>query len=719
MTGTAADSLYPVIQHHVVNTLGWSELRPLQDEAIAPLLAGDDALLLAPTAGGKTEAAAFPLLSRMATEEWQGLSVLYVCPLRALLNNLEPRLSSYASWTGRRVGLWHGDTSTPARRRLAIDRPDILLTTPESLESMLVSTLLTSGELFADLRTVVVDEVHAFAGDDRGWHLLAVLERLSRVAGRPLQRVGLSATVGNPDALLRWLQGSGMDKRPALVVSPEPVGAVVPELQLDFVASVPNAATVISSLHQGEKRLVFADSRRTVESLAVALRSRGTDTYVSHSSLSVGERRRSETAFAEARDCVIVSTSTLELGIDVGDLDRVLQVGSPRTVASFLQRLGRTGRRAGTARSMLFLATSDTELVRAAALLLLHSEGYVEPVVPPPVPRHVAAQQLLALCLQEGRIGENTWPEWLGGLPLADADETRSITAWLRQSEHLDDDTGMLFIGPAAEKRYGRKNFLELLSVFTADPEFVVLHGRTEIGSVDPMVLTRKVEGPRLISLAGRPWAVTFIDWKRRRAYVEPAEQAGVSRWSSAPQPLSFALTDAMRRVLLGADPPGVELSRRAVAQLATVRAQNSVLVDDSATILAEADNGHLRWWTWAGARANALLGAALTEIDATLVDQSDRFDNRYVRLRGDATAGWVSAALRSARSQLGAPLLGVAPSVTEEAVKQLKFAELLPPELAAATLAARGVDHDGAAVVGGRPVIERRPGRHLEAVRD
>lgn len=208
-------SLHPVIEYHMVNSLGWAARRPLQEAAVEPLLRGDDALLIAPTAGGKTEAALFPLLTRMAAEEWRGLSVLYVCPLRALLNNLEPRLASYTAWLGRRAALWHGDVPATTRRRLADDPPDILLTTPESLEAMLVSTRFTPRDLFGNVRAVVVDEVHAFAGDDRGWHLLAVLGRIERLAGRPAQRVGLSATVGNPSELLGWLRGGhdGPDRK--------------------------------------------------------------------------------------------------------------------------------------------------------------------------------------------------------------------------------------------------------------------------------------------------------------------------------------------------------------------------------------------------------------------------------------------------------------------------------------------------------------------------
>ena len=700
--------LHDAVQHHVVNTLGWSSLRPLQQRAIAPVLRGDDALLLAPTAGGKTEAAFFPLLSRMEYEQWRGLSVLYVCPLRALLNNLEPRLASYASWTGRRVALRHGDTSAGARKRMLADRPDVLLTTPESLEAMLVSSLTTPSELFADLHAVVIDEVHAFAGDDRGWHLLAVLERLSRLAGRPLQRIGLSATVGNPEALLTWLQGSGAGARHATVVAPQVADVRAPELQMDYVGTIGNAATVIASLHRGQKRLVFADSRRTVESLALALREHGTETFVSHSSLSVDERRRAETAFAEARDCVIVSTSTLELGIDVGDLDRVLQVGAPRTVASFLQRLGRSGRRAGTPRSMLFLATDDDELLRASALLRLFSQGYVEPVLPPAQPRHLVAQQLLALCLQEHRVGSKTWTEWLSDLPLASAEELREIAMWLLDTEHLDSDSGMLFIGPETERRYGSKHFLEMLSVFTADPQFVVLHGRDEIGSVDPLVFTRRVEGPRILSLGGRAWKVTYTDWKRRRAFVEPSDQAGSSRWSGSPQPLSFAMTSAMRHVLLDGSLPGVELSRRAIERLAAVREEHAGRVDDAGLVVAPWDSGQVRWWTWAGARANGVVAAALASVLPGLVDEVDRYDNRYIKLRGDAPTSELREALLAARATFGDGLESVEAPVSDDALKQLKFAELLPPALAAATLAARGADAIGTRAVARAALVAR-----------
>ena len=546
--------LHPTLAYHVVNTLGWTTLRPLQRDALAPVMRGDDALLLAPTAGGKTEAAAFPILTRMAAEGWTGLSVIYLCPLKALLNNLLPRLEVYGAWAGRRVALWHGDTPASRRQSMLIDRPDLLLTTPESLESMLVSTGVDHRRLFANLRAVVVDEVHAFGAGDRGWHLIAVLERLSRIAGHPLQRIGLSATVGNPAELLTWLQGSTAGQRAGVVVAPEAkaVTTTLPaadaDIQLDYVGSVSNAAKVIAALYRGEKRLVFCDSKRLVEELGAHLRELGVTTHLIHASLSLDERRRSELAFAEGRDCVIISTSALELGVDIGDLDRVIQINAPLTVAAFLQRLGRSGRRPETRRNCLFLALREDDLLLAAGLLLAWSRGFVEPVAAPPSPRHITAQQLLALCLQEGQVGEQTWQEWLP-VPALTAD-AQQITAYLLEQGFLDADGGMLFIGPEAERRFGHRHFMGLMAVFTAPPEFTVLHGRDEIGRVDPSLLADRVEGPRLLLLGGRSWRVSWTDWKRRRCFVEPAEGGGRARWlSSGVGGLSFEIARSMRDV--------------------------------------------------------------------------------------------------------------------------------------------------------------------------
>jgi ATP-dependent Lhr-like helicase len=684
----AAERLHPVLLHHVVNTLGWADLRELQEAAIAPLLAGDDAVLLAATASGKTEAAVFPLLSRMASEQWTGLSVLYICPLKALLNNLEPRLAGYSSWLGRRTAVWHGDVSAPTRRKILRDRPDLLLTTPESIEAMLVSVNVDHARFFADLRAVVVDEVHAFAGDDRGWHLLAVLERLGHLIGRPVQRVGLSATVGNPSELLAWLQGSATGRRPGRVVAPHLAAPAAPapvpagEVELDYVGSLENAATVIAALHRGEKRLVFCESRQEVEQLGQLLRTKDVTTFLSHASLALDERRRAEQAFTEARDCVIVSTSTLELGVDVGDLDRVIQIGAPRSVASFLQRLGRTGRRPGTTRNCLFLAPDRPSLLRAAGLLLLWGRGWVEPVVAPPEPRHIVAQQILALCLQERQVGGQVWHDWWNGLEpfTRNADV---ILRYLVDEGYLQRDGDMLFIGPEAELRFGHRHFMAMTAVFTAPPEFTVYAGRTELGRIDPSLLTEQVPGPRRLLLAGRSWQVTYIDWNRRRCFVEPVDSGGKARWTgSGIAGLTFELSRAMRDVALGADPP-VALTRRATDQLAELRTQHLPAAHPGGTVVNRLTSGDVRWWTWAGFRTNATLTSTLGD----LADPMQEHTDLYLRLRRDLTPAEWRAGMADAADRL------CLPEVDEKALTGLKFNTALPQRLALATLATRLAD--------------------------
>lgn len=712
MTGTeepgdsAADRLHPSLIHHLINTLGWPGLRPFQAAAVGPVLGGADTLLLAPTAGGKTEAAIFPVLS--ALNGAGGISVLYVCPLKALLNNLLPRLELYAAWTGRRAALWHGDVTAGRRASILRDPPDILLTTPESIESMLVSAKVDHRRLFAGLQIVVIDEVHAFAGDDRGWHLIAVLERLTHLVGRPIQRIGLSATVGNPDELLTWLQGSNRGRRTAEIITPGARAAtlvtghrpLVPasqpsDVQLDYVGSVANAARVIAALHAGEKRLVFADSRRLVEELGAELNGRGVQVFLSHASLSADERRRSEHAFAESRDCVIVATSTLELGIDVGDLDRVIQVNAPHSVASFLQRIGRTGRRPGFSRNCLFLALGEESLLHTAGLLLLWGRGFVEAVKPPPEPRHIVAQQTLALCLQEHYVGDQTWREWWNGLELFGV-SALPIMRYLLSQGYLNSDDGMLFVGPEAERRFGHRHFMEMTSVFTSAPEFTVLSGSKEIGRTDPALLTEEIEGPRLLLLAGRTWRVTYIDWSRRRCFVDPAGGKGRARWNGAGHGgLSFALTRAMRDILLGSD-PAVRLSQRAVTQLAQLREKAVESVHPAGSVITrDFRTGDVRWWTWAGLRANMTLAATLME---GITVPGQRVEDTFIRLRNDLTVEEWKTRTTDVINRL------CLPEVSEKALHGLKFSAALPERLAIATLAARLADLDGAQAVLNEP---------------
>lgn len=681
------EQLHPSLRHQIVNSLGWRDLRPFQLQAIAPLVAGNNAVMLAPTAGGKTEAAFFPAITRALNEDWRGLSILYLCPIKALLNNLHLRLDRYCTLLGRRAALWHGDINSPQRKKILRDPPDCLLTTPESLEVMLDSAHVDARSLFSSVQVVIVDEIHAFAGDDRGWHLLAVLERISRFAGRDLQRIGLSATVGNPEDLLRWIRGSS--KRDSQVLLPPPSDTPAAEVQLDFVGSLINAAVVISRLHRGEKRLVFIDSRARAEQLGVALREREVDVYVTHSSLSQEQRRQAEEAFASGNNCVIVATSVLELGIDVGDLDRVIQIDSPGTVSSLLQRMGRTGRRPGTKRNCLILATSDEALVQAAGLIALWRKGFVEGTSPPHLPVHVAAQQLMALVLQESGVGRSEWKTWITAfLETAGFDEKMQgeLVEWMIRKELLWDDKGVLGFAPRGERLFGSKNFLEVFSVFMSPPLFKVLHGRKEIGYVDELSFYAKKDGPRLLLLGGRSWKVNHIEWERKVAYVEAAVGRGLSHWAGEGPGLGYELAQSMKRILVssGSDE---EWSKRTQRQMGEIREEFHWLSENDTTVVYP--EGKVEWWTFAGSRTNACLATGVSNhlhAPASPTSLKICFDE-------GVQEGAVSRAIAALRAEQRDYL----PSFDEDATEGVKFSQAVPPKLLQQMLELRLADLEGA----------------------
>lgn len=615
------DRLSPALQYQIVNGLGFRELRPVQDLAIGPVLDGKSCVVLAPTAGGKTEAAFFPILSRIDFEDWRPVSVIYVAPIRALLNDQEHRVSRYCALIGRRAMKWHGDTPSAERKAFLADPADVLLTTPESLEVMLMSRTVPARKLFQSLRAVIVDEAHAFVGDDRGVHLSSVLERLSRICGQDLQRIALSATVGNPEAVLEWL--SGASKRERAVVR-APGARAAPDLALDFVATAENAARMIAELHPGKKRLVFVDSRRGVEQIGRALRDRGVETHVTHSSLSVDERHRAERAFAEGRDCVIVATSALELGIDIGDLDHVLQIGCPSTVAAFLQRLGRSGRRGGTRANLTFLATEPENLLQAAALLRLHAAGYVEPVRTPRRAFHVLAHQIIALSIQEGGIPETDWWSWVstaaGFSEISDADRLELLEHMLAKNILARAD-GRISLGQRGEKLYGFRNFTELYSVFSTPRILAVLHGAQEIGSVEASFIEQEEPAQLTFTLAARTWRVASIDLAHGLLRVEPAPEGRHARWTGRPVLLGRELCQSIHDVLVstGADS---SWSRRACAKIDELRAEHEFLRDSEVPLVP--DPGGLRLWNFAGGRANNLLAKTLEGIVGEKVTSSN-----------------------------------------------------------------------------------------------
>lgn len=680
----AFERLSSALQYQIVNGLGFPSLRPIQERAIEAILPGHNCVVLAPTAGGKTESAFFPLLSRMDTEDWRPVSVLYVTPLRALLNNQEPRLSRYAMLMGRRAVKWHGDV-TPAQRRAFIDEPaDILLTTPESLEVMLMSSSVPARRLFAGLQAVVIDEIHAFVADDRGGHLSALIERLSRLCQRDVQRIGLSATVGNPEEILAWLAGSSQRAGQVVAV---PAVANPPELAVDYVGSRENAARIAAALHPGRKRLVFVDSRRGVEAVGGAMRSTGVEVYLTHSSLAKSERERAEAAFAERSDCAIVTTSVLELGIDIGDLDHVLQVDCPATVASFLQRMGRSGRRPGTRPNCTFLATDDESLLQTAALLSLYRSGFVEPLRPSRRAAHLLAHQILALSIQECGVPRGDILGWVGAatpfasLSRADCDE---LIEHMLAQDILHEDGGRLSLGTRGERLYGKKNFLELYAVFSTPETFTVLFGHEEIGSIEARFLEQCEREELTFVLAGQAWRATSVDWTRGLVHVRPCEHGRLTRWRGRPVFWHGRLCQALRSVLQSGEE--FELgSRRARERLQKLREEYAFLGEDPCPLVTTATG--FRLWTFAGGRANLLLARVLE----SLLGPKLTAGNLYIGFHDES--GQSEAAIRAALAELRA---AQRPSEADElrfsgdgsSARLSKFQPCLPPRLSARYLA-------------------------------
>ena len=693
--GGGFSRLSGALQYQIVNGLGWPGLRPVQSLTIDAVMDGDDCVVLAPTAGGKTEAAFFPLLSRMNDEDWAPTSVLYLSPIRALLNNQEERVAKLAGFVGRRAFKWHGDVSDKPRRRFIEDPADVLLTTPESLEAMLMSPRVPAREVFGGLRAVVIDEVHAFAGDDRGAHLAAVLERLSRYAGRELLRVGLSATVGNPEEILAWLRGGSA--RSGRVVDPRRAAGVAKksaEIAVDFVGSMENAAKVIAALHRGRKRLVFVDSRRGVEELGAQLLGLGVATFVTHGSLAAHVRQDAERAFSEGQDCVIVATSALELGIDVGDLDHVIQIDAPGTVASFLQRMGRTGRRDGTTPNCTFLATSDDKLLQALAIVRLYEQGFVESVRPSRRAFHILAHQIMSLGIQMQGVDRAQWWAWLeGATPFEgmSAAERESVVAFMFERGILADHEGRVWLGEEGEKVFGRANFRALYAVFEAPRMIEVRHASSEVGTVDANFLAALQEDGDLgaFVLAGRTWQVLDIDWERGRCSVRPAEVGRAARWMGMARHLSYEVCQAMRE-LLADDVEDVRWTVRAKKVLAGLRAENYFLADGEEWEDV-AGKDEVTWHNYAGGAANLLLarllerelGGAVTSRNTSLTfkDEAGKSVQRVKAALGklkDEGRPSRRDAMRFAPDMTGSRLSKFLPCLPDELARELHVEKLV-----------------------------------------
>lgn len=694
--------LHPRLQQAIVARLGWTSLRPVQELAGDVILGGQHAIVLAPTAGGKTEAALFPVISSLLERQPAGVGALYVAPIKALLNNQAERLGTYTEMVGLRRTVWHGDTPQRVKRAFLREPTDLLMTTPESLEVMLVSPRVPVARLFEDLQFVVVDEIHALAGTDRGAHLMSVLERLCRYSRYDPQRVGLSATVGNPKEILDWLRGSS--QRTGSVVDPPHV-AGRRELLVICRSSLDDLAIDASRLARGGKSLFFCQSRAVTEAAAERMRRTGIEVFVHHSSVSAGERHEAEERFHHGSDACIVCTSTLELGIDVGDLDRVLQANAPSTVSSFLQRMGRTGRRTGQASNTTFLCEEPYAVLQAVALVELARSGWVEDVRVPNRCWPVLVHQTFVMVVAAGAMAAATCWERLSKVPDfsgVTADEYEALIEHLVATDYLYRADGLLSLGEVAERVFGRKNFMELYAVFSSPVLFrVVTATGHELGSLEQAFVDRLVDENAAFLLGGRAWSVDQIRHKDRVVKVSEAPRGKRPSWGGfVPQLHGRELCQRMRRIL-GGDQPFPYLHNSAVEALDGLReALGELAASDDPAL--EAESGRAAWWTFAGGRINHTLRYGLEVLRGWEIVA----DNLMLRIEGDTVS---ETAVLGAITEMSAPGFWDRADVWEAVLEKLpayrlsKFQRALPEKLARELVGAWLLDVPGTtALLGG-----------------
>jgi ATP-dependent Lhr-like helicase len=545
--------------------LGFTEPTLPQIMAIPPILEGENVLLIAPTGSGKTEAVLLPIFSKLIQqEEKKGISVVYITPLRALNRDLLKRLSFWASRLGISVEVRHGDTEMKLRRKQAIFPPHMLVTTPETLQAILPGTRMR--QHLSHVRYVVVDEVHDLASSKRGAQLTIALERLYEVVGKEFQKIGLSATVGNPDEVAKFIAGTDRSIRVVQasllkgyryqVENPAPTEA---DYDLAGKLGTPPEATArirrIAELVDSHKStLIFVNSRTNAEMLGFKFNQLGrTDIAVHHGSLSKEERVQIEDEFKTGVLKAIICTSTLELGIDIGNVDLVIQYLSPRQVSSLIQRVGRSGHRLDLlSKGVIITAFPDDTLESAAAVRNAY-EGKIEPVLIHEEALDVLAHQIVGILMDKGNIGlkellamvqraypyrnltENTLLDVIYFLDslneLRIEEEDKVLRKGRRSRSYYYENLSMI----PDERRYPIINVISDRKIGTLGDEFMAIRARVGLNFI----------------VRGRVWRIVQIEEETGTVYVVPSEDplAAIPGWDGEMLPVPFELAQETGRM--------------------------------------------------------------------------------------------------------------------------------------------------------------------------
>lgn len=529
-----------------------SILRPTepQEEAIPAILSGENVLLIAPTGTGKTEAASLPIFHRILESERKGTLAVYITPLRALNRDMLRRFHEWGQKLSISVAVRHGDTSQSDRRRQALHPPDLLITTPETLQVMLMGKRLRKN--LSTVKMVVVDEIHEMAASKRGSQLSVLLERLAELAG-DFQRIGLSATVGSPQNVARLLVGSNRSykivqtevKRCSnfLVVSPTPGRAdhaMAGNLECD-----PRLASQIRFIKETvalRKCLIFVNTRQAAEVLGSRFRQMHEPIGVHHGSLSVEARVEAEEAFKAGELQGLICTSSMELGIDIGDVDHVIQYSSPRAVSRLLQRVGRAGHRIGLVSSGTIIATCADDVAEACAISRRASAGLLEEISIHEKPADVLANQIVGL---EMDFWEIAFDRARGIISRAypfrelSGDEMAGVVAQMEDSRlvRLGDE------GTMQRTKKARQYYIENLSMIPDEKRFNVydMVGRRSVGTLDEAFVISFAQPGATFVTKGEIWEITEIGEDEIK--VVPIHRSGeIPSWTGEEIPVPFAV---------------------------------------------------------------------------------------------------------------------------------------------------------------------------------
>ncbi len=605
--------LNPKVQRFITNELKWNKLTEVQEATIPHVLDGKNIIILAPTAGGKTESVFFPILSMLDTEKLEGVSVLYVSPIKALLNNQEIRLKKLSKSVYRDAFKWHGDVSKTQKMNFYKEPCSVLMITPESLEVILLSTSYDKDHLFSQLRFIVIDEIHSFAEGDRGYHLISVIERLQTYSKFDIQRLGLSATVGNPQIIGTWIKGSS--KRKGLVV--DPVTGKKPNRKLNiFYYNQEN--DFIEHIYQNfgnKKTIFFVNGRRDAERIHSVLKESIPNTYVHHSSMDKRYRNIAEEAFRIKPDpACIVCTSTMELGIDIGDLDSVLQLESPSSVSSFLQRIGRSGRRPGTTSEMTFYVSEKDKLLMTLAVRELSMKNWVESIVVSKKAYHIYFHQIVSVIVQDfGKYKDDLFELLSSVYCFSDItfDKYEKLIDHLVELKILEcNQRNKLNLGTLGEKKFEYQNFKGLYSVFQTMEEFTIKFNNKDIGTLQAWFVF-SMGNNLTFYLAGHSWGVVDIDEKNKVIHVEHSDKGSLPKWAGQPMLLTYELCQEYLKIISGeADIKNLEIKEEAM--LKGIQAIENENNQKSEQIIIEKNDKHICLFTFAGNKVNYTLALML-----------------------------------------------------------------------------------------------------------